>query len=67
MLQEVTRRLNLLAGPETILARIGGDEFVLFQSAGDSLAYVDGLAESIVQLFAEPFYYGDNHYYIRGY
>ena len=64
MLQEVTRRLKLLAGPETVLARIGGDEFVLFQSAGDSLAYVDGLAESIVQLFAEPFYYGDNHYYI---
>jgi diguanylate cyclase (GGDEF)-like protein/PAS domain S-box-containing protein len=64
LLLEVTRRLKLLTGSDTWLARTGGDEFVLLQSTGNSLEFVDGLAESIVQLFAEPFTFAGNSFYI---
>lgn len=53
LLKRVAQQLSGLCGPADILARIGGDEFVLVQNAEDAQAAA-ALATRIVDLMAAP-------------
>jgi diguanylate cyclase (GGDEF)-like protein len=53
LLQRVAQQFSGLCGPADILARIGGDEFVLVQDAKDAAA-AETLAMQIVELMAAP-------------
>jgi diguanylate cyclase (GGDEF)-like protein/PAS domain S-box-containing protein len=62
----VSERLRALATPTDILARFGGDEFLLVQTElapGTSGASAMTLARSIIQSFAEPFNLSPNSAY----
>ena len=52
LLQEVGRRLELLAGEETVVARLGGDEFAVLL-AGDDV-HVEGMVARISRDIARP-------------
>lgn len=55
IIKQVAKRLQLLVAPNTTLARIGGDEFVLLLPAIDSTGQVDSIAEDIVTRINTPF------------
>lgn len=59
LLLQVATRLRHMAQPADMLARIGGDEFVLLQplpaTPADGAGMANSMANSIVQALAEPF------------
>ncbi|WP_208971484.1 putative bifunctional diguanylate cyclase/phosphodiesterase [Kineococcus rubinsiae] len=52
LLREVSRRLQLVGGPQATVARLSGDEFVLVVTCGD--AQVARLAEDLLREVAQP-------------
>jgi diguanylate cyclase (GGDEF)-like protein len=54
LLQEVARRLAVLAQDEWLLVRLGGDEFVLFREGVDGAAAA-AVARRVLALFDQPF------------
>jgi diguanylate cyclase (GGDEF)-like protein len=58
-LSEFARRLTALLRAETVLARIGGDEFAIIMPKIDSLDDPTNLARRIAAAVAEPFVIGD--------
>lgn len=54
VLEEVARILRHLAGPEDLLARIGGDEFVILHPRSGELQSPEYLAQRIVQDVSAP-------------
>ena len=54
VLREATRRMALVIRDSDILARVGGDEFVVFAHGLTSLASLERLAERIITQFEEP-------------
>jgi len=53
VLTNVADRLRQVAGPDDLVARFGGDEFVLLSPAGDA-ERLRALAERVVQRLGEP-------------
>lgn len=64
LLQMIARRLETLAKPGDLLARIGGDEFALLLT-GSRAHEVAALADAIVEQVGEPFMV-DDHNVITG-
>jgi diguanylate cyclase (GGDEF)-like protein/PAS domain S-box-containing protein len=54
LLTEMARRMSDLAGPGDLVARFGGDEFVILCPAGGE-ADLQALAERVVTVVGEPF------------
>ena len=54
LLIEVAARLREVAGPADLVARIGGDEFVLVYPAGDAARLAE-LAEAVLDRVSRPF------------
>ena len=54
LLIKVARRIENHAPPEAVVARIGGDEFVLLFPASRSMHPIDELASSIIAAIATP-------------
>jgi len=54
LLTEMARRMSDLAGPGDLVARFGGDEFVILCPAGDE-GDLQALAERVVMVVSEPF------------
>ena len=59
LLQLAARRLETIAGPSNLLARIGGDEFVILISASPGRLpiadEISGIAGQVVRAMAQPF------------
>ncbi len=56
LLKEAAQRLKEAVGGTDVLARLGGDEFAVIQrKASDPAEAARGLAEHIIEIFAEPF------------
>lgn len=65
LLQNVARRLAKVAGKERLLARVGGDEFVLVVDGMGASVRARNLAQSIVDAFELAFGLRGNSYVIR--
>lgn len=55
LLVAAAQRLKKLSGPDVLIARFGGDEFMLMLTGDDSDAKSRALALQITHAFAEPF------------
>ncbi|WP_158873263.1 putative bifunctional diguanylate cyclase/phosphodiesterase [Antarcticirhabdus aurantiaca] len=55
VLQMVAARLKTLAGPKSLVARFGGDEFAVLQFGSPTVEMAAGLAARIVAALSEPF------------
>ena len=55
LLIQVSKRLKILTRESDILARIGGDEFVLLVEKVEGLSFLTDLAERIIQIFETAF------------
>ncbi|WP_432474723.1 EAL domain-containing protein [Amphritea sp. HPY] len=65
LLVKVSERLGGLIRESDILARMGGDEFVLLaQSEVDSLSTLTALAGRIIKMFESAFYVGEQTFYV---
>jgi diguanylate cyclase (GGDEF)-like protein len=65
LLQNVARRLAKVAGTERLLARVGGDEFVLVVDGMGASVRARNLAKSIIDAFELAFGLRGNSYVIR--
>ncbi len=65
LLQNVARRLAKVAGKERLLARVGGDEFVLVVDGMGASVRARNLAQSIIDAFELAFGLRGNSYVIR--
>ena len=61
LLSAAAERLRIAVQPEDLVARMGGDEFVVFMGAADSLARIEAVARAIVNEMARPFLIGEQH------
>ncbi len=66
ILQAVTERLQNLVGPNDLVARVGGDEFVILQSDQPQPASSRQLGNRIIQRLREPFPIDDQVLHIGG-
>ncbi|MEP2103178.1 EAL domain-containing protein [Parasphingorhabdus sp.] len=60
LLQMISRRLESLAKPGDLLARIGGDEFALLLTGARAISQAD-IAEAIVDQIGKPFLVDDHN------
>jgi diguanylate cyclase (GGDEF)-like protein len=58
LLQSVCKRIQRLLGDTDTLARVGGDEFVILQSAIKAVADSQALSQKIIAKVAEPYALG---------
>jgi diguanylate cyclase (GGDEF)-like protein len=65
LLQNVARRLLRVAGKSTIVARVGGDEFVLLLKCADAGVVAPHMAQSIINAFDLAFALRGNSYVMR--
>ncbi|WP_164738384.1 diguanylate cyclase domain-containing protein [Aquabacter cavernae] len=63
LLMEMARRFRAAAGPQDMVARWGGDEFVLIHHAarGDIIASAERLAEALIATAGRPVALADTH------
>jgi diguanylate cyclase (GGDEF)-like protein len=59
LLTAAAERLRIAVQPEVLVARMGGDEFVVFMGAAESLAQIEAVARAIVKEMARPFIIGE--------
>ena len=64
LIQNVGARLKSIIAPTDVVARIGGDEFIILQDGIDSKGETEDLAESIGNVLKASFRYIDNEIYI---
>ncbi len=62
LLVAAASRLRSVVGDRGLLARFGGDEFMVLLPASTGSADADALAERITQNFVEPFRYGGEEF-----
>ncbi len=55
LLQAVAQRLRVAAGPRALLARVGGDEFVLLLGPEAGRSESAAMAQKLLEALAEPF------------
>jgi diguanylate cyclase (GGDEF)-like protein len=60
VLKHVARRLRQCARKKDIVARVGGDEFVLLPTLNTSRANLEALAERIIDALRQPVPYNEN-------
>ena len=61
---QTARRLAALVGEGDVLARQGGDEFLILLAGGEPITGVAQFAESIMGLFTEPFDCGEQEVFL---
>jgi len=61
VLKEVGERLSRLLRKSDIVARFGGDEFVILVSDLEDLLYTQTIAGKIIELFIQDFKIGESH------
>ncbi|TCV59091.1 periplasmic sensor diguanylate cyclase/phosphodiesterase [Neorhizobium sp. R1-B] len=59
LIRGVAAGLKTLVGDETVLARVGGDEFAIALSTGEVAKVVEMISDRILGFFDEPFLIGD--------
>jgi diguanylate cyclase (GGDEF)-like protein/PAS domain S-box-containing protein len=64
LLRDVAARLSAACEPTDLVARSGSDEFVVFRDHVANGGGADGLAESLMKTFSEPFIVDDRPVYI---
>src|SRR5688572_18824945 len=64
LLVNVARRLERCIGDGAVLARFGGDEFLVLADIGDDPAEAEALAERIARAFSETFRYAGEEFSI---
>ena len=64
LLKAVAHRIDQLKQPEDILARMGGDEFMLFSIGAGDTEDMDGLAQRVRTALQLPFHLGDHELFI---
>ncbi len=55
LLQAAAKRLKTVAPEESILSRLGGDEFLVFLSEIESVVEAEAIAKQIIKSFSKPF------------
>lgn len=63
LLLQAGRRLSACVGNKDLIARLGGDEFVLMLSDANA-AYVEALAQRVLEALAQPFQLDETHAYV---
>ncbi len=66
LLQEFAARLRRIAGSDTLLARTGGNEFVIVQHPARSPTDATDLAVSVIEAMNEPFVLGEHFQVVLG-
>ena len=61
VLQEATRRMSGVLRGSDMLARIGGDEFIIVAHGVENAEVLTTLADRVVRQFAQPIRYGEEH------
>lgn len=64
ILRQVADRIQLLAGHDDFVARVGGDEFVILQVEGPQPSHSRELASELIEQLARPFQVGDQFLHI---
>jgi diguanylate cyclase (GGDEF)-like protein/PAS domain S-box-containing protein len=59
LLQEVARRIEMVAGNHALVARLGGDEFAILLT-GENIKDADALATKVVKAMSQGFHLGDH-------
>lgn len=59
-LREVAGRLQAIAGPEDMVARVGADDFCFVQADSGQLEHATELADKIIATIGQPFRFADN-------
>lgn len=55
VLMEIASQLKRLSSPDDIVARIGGDEFLVFVSTVSAVRFIQNRAENVIKAFHEVF------------
>lgn len=64
LLQRVAKRIKLCVSEEDIVARIGGDEFIVLLSKMDGVENAIKIAQSMIDFFEQPFIVSENKLYV---
>lgn len=60
----VARHLQSAVGPSHILARVGGDEFIVVLAGISQRAFIDTYAQRLIRLFHAPIVCRGHHFYL---
>src|SRR5690606_40106813 len=65
LLAAAARRISRAAGTEGLIARFGGDEFLVICNIGDDEARPERIADAILDAFSESFRFEKEEFAIR--
>ncbi len=65
LLQKISRALQSILGKNTVLARVGGDEFAILLSDISGVEQAKELAQNILDLLKKPFYCNSQEIFIN--
>jgi len=64
LLARASKQLETAVGPAHILARVGGDEFIVILVGFSQKAFINAYAQRLINLFQAPFLCRDHQFYL---